>query len=170
MRLAVAALPDPVNLRIGRSQIGIPPSLKTPTIRTNDAGEITIAGQSIPIAPLPATLSVPSNAMNVGKAPLPAPVSDEDNIGESVTLPIVFAGAGEVIALRRPQGRRIGLLIQNLSVVGNVFYCFDRAADNATCVAIGAGGNRLFDKAIPQGDLHIFSTGAGTVIVEVINK
>lgn len=86
------------------------------------------------------------------------------------TVPIVFAGAGEMIALRRPQGRRVELTIQNLTVVGNVFYCFDRTADNATCIAIGPGGNRIFDKGIPQGDLHIFSSGAGTVVIEYMNK
>lgn len=166
-RLQIATLAG-VEIRPNRSQIGIPPATRTPQVATQADGSITIGGQPIPPAPLPVSLYVPSQAS--AAAETPAPTTDTDNTGEAVTVPLVFAATGEVIALRRPNGRRISLLIQNLSVAGNIFYCFDRAADGTTCIAIGALGNRLFDKAIPQGDLHIFSTGPGTVILEVINK
>lgn len=153
-----------------RNIIGLPPAIRTPRVVVN-ANTVSIAG--IPLAVVthhPAALAVPSQAQVAGAQPPPTPTEDKDLVGEAITIPVVFAGAGEIVALRRPQGKRIALLIQNFSVVGSIFYCFDRTADNTTCVAITAGNNRDFDKGVPQGDLHIFSSGAGTVIVEYINK
>jgi hypothetical protein len=90
--------------------------------------------------------------------------------GDMIVFPVVFAAAGERLVLNRPNAMRTSLLIVNSTVAGIVFYTFDRVADNVSCVPIIAGGNRLFDFSVPQGDLHLFAAGAGTVIIEYMNR
>jgi hypothetical protein len=90
--------------------------------------------------------------------------------GDAIVFPVVFAAAGERLVLTRPNAIRTSLLIVNSTVVGNIFYTFDRVADNVSCVPIIAGGNRLFDFSVPQGELHIFAAAAGTVIIEYMNR
>jgi hypothetical protein len=131
----------------------------------------TIAG--VPLAPInrepQQLISAPPSAAQT-QVKDAAPVFDTGQYGDADTIQITFAAAGERMVLPRPNNTRTLLLIQNLTVVANIHYCFDRQADNVSAVAIGPGGNRLFDGVVPQGELHIFSTGAGIVIVEYMNK
>jgi hypothetical protein len=98
-------------------------------------------------------------------------VTDSSRFGDAKVIALIFAGAGGMFnVLPRPATKRIELLIVNSTVVGQIFYNFDQQADNASSVPIGAGGNRLWDAAVPQNNLSIFSSGAGTVILEYMNS
>jgi hypothetical protein len=147
---------------------GLPPQPSpTPGI-TFIGGAPTIGGVPLPPSDIPPQ---DSSAIASPIAVDPTPNYDPSQYGDSITFGVVFTGAGEALVLRRPQTTRIMLLVQNFSVLGNIFYTFDRTADNGiSCIAIGAGGNRLYDSVVPQGDVHLFSTGAGTVLIEYINR
>lgn len=152
-----------------RSLIGIPPATVEPPVIIQSGGQPSIGG--IPLAPdnAPAQNGI-VNPPGGSPATISEPIYTPGIYGYAVTISIVFAGAGEIMALRKPNTTRTLLLIQNFSVAGLITYCFDRPADNATCIAIGAGGNRNYDVAVPQGELHIFSSGAGAVNIEYMNQ
>jgi len=131
-----------------------------PVSRARDGG-IKIAGQTLPVSPA---------APQTPVAQIGQPVYQPGLYGDAFTFPVVFAGAGASgIALPRPKNKRVLLLIQNQLAANNIFYCFDRIADNVSCILIGAGGNRLFDSVVPQGNLYIFALGAGSVVIEYMN-
>jgi hypothetical protein len=161
---------SPFQLRNGAMPGIAPRSILPPEL--TGAGSLQSA-QGVPLRPYGGTPgSLIRSESPVHAENPPRPVYNPGIYGNAYTVPIVFVGAGEIVpaVMNRPSQTRISLLIQNLSVVGNIFYCFDRTADAVTCIAIGPGGNRLFDVSVPQGDLHIFSSGAGVVIVEYMNQ
>lgn len=145
-----------------RTMIGVPPAYVAPPI-VGDSGDVATI-QGVPLPKLQPA-SVPGESVKT-----PTPSYDPSMYGDAIVFPVVFAAAGEQLVLQRPNNTRISLLIVNFTVVGQIFYTFDRVADNVSCVPIPAGGNRLFDFSVPQGELHVFSTGAGTVIIEYINR
>ena len=146
-----------------RSMIGVPPAyVKTPIVR-NEGGVAYLQG--VPLPKLQPENAPPGQAkMPPQSAYIPA------LYGDAIIFPVVFAAAGERMVLERPNNTRIELLIVNLSVLGNIFYAFDRVADAISSVPIVAGGNRLFDSVCPQGELHINASAAGTVIIEYMNR
>lgn len=121
--------------------------------------DLSARGQSL-FPELPAPTSVKDNP--------PVPALDLTRFCEAFTLPVTFTGAGNVVALARTSAKRAGLLIVNTNVAAGIFYVFDNEASNTNGVPIVSGGNRLFDVAVPQGNLNIFSSGAGLVIVEYL--
>jgi hypothetical protein len=142
-----------------------------PRSPTNDAAVVSVASDGTPVVAGMPLRSLPINQPAAQMQPIPN--YDPTNYGDVTTFRFTFpiaSGAFESIVLRRPVQTRISLLVVNLSVVGNVFYCFDRTADNVTCIPIPNGGNRLFDTKVPQGDLHVFSTGAGDIVIEYMNR
>jgi hypothetical protein len=155
----------------GRVMIGVPPANMNPPKTQSDGNSVTLFG-----VPLPKYMAgKPQGEAQLtpvpGQSPIvPMPMYDPALYGDAIVFPVVFAAAGELLILPRPNAWRTSLLIVNSTVVGNIFYAFDRVADNVSCVPIVAGGNRLFDFSVPQGDLHVFSTGAGTVIIEYMNR
>lgn len=119
-------------------------------------------------------------ADQASQRPALTPVQEPGRYGDSVVFAVTFAGAGfstitayspdGSIVLPRPQGKRALLLIVNFSVVGNVFYNYDVAADNVASVPIAQGGSRNYaGEAVPQGNLSLYSMGAGVVIIEYMN-
>jgi len=106
----------------------------------------------------------------VDGTPAPSIVSVDDRmrICEAFTFPINFAASGERIVLRRTSAARLGLLIINVNIAAGVSYAFDIEANATNSVQIVNGGNRLFDVAVPQGDLRIFASGAGLVVIEYL--
>ena len=48
-------------------------------------------------------------------------------------------------------------------------YKFDKPAEVNSGFPIDAGGNVLFDAAVPQNDLHVWTAAAGTITVAFIN-
>lgn len=154
-----------------RPMIGVPPAYAKPLkTEVNAQGVQTVNGAPLPkwepgtpiegkVTPIPGETLVS-----------PMPGYSPQWYGDAIVFPVVFAAAGPLLVLPRPNQTRVSLLIVNSTVVGNIFYTFDRVADNVSCVPIVAGGNRLFDVSVPQGDLHLFSTGAGTVIIEYMNR
>jgi len=155
----------------GRILIGVPPAYINPPKTQSNGNNVTLYG-----VPLPKyTAGIPQGEAKLtpipGESPIvPMPMYDPALYGDAIIFPVVFAAAGELLVLRRPNAWRTSLLVVNSTVVGNIFYTFDRVADNVSCIPIVAGGNRLFDFSVPQGDLHVFSTGAGTVIIEYMNR
>lgn len=151
-----------------RQTPGIAPR-NAPALLVNYPGGVpTING--VPIPPSDSTEPHSTTVLPTLEQRTPTPQYDPSRYSDAETIPVVFSASGEQLVLRRPSTTRISLLIVNLSVVGNIFYVFNRTADNVSCVPIGAGGNRLFDNSVPQGELHIFASGAGTVIVEYMNR
>lgn len=146
---------------------GIPPAYPAVPGVSFVNGTPTING-----VPLPTTDAVPRDSALLAPSDLPAPIAQYDpaKYSDSIVFAVTFAGAQEILALPRPQTTRILLVIQSITVVGNIFFCFDRVASATSCIAIGPGGNRLYDGVVPQGDLHIFSTGAGIVAFEYMNR
>ncbi len=147
---------------------GLPPGHSLPPGISFVGDSPTIDGVPLPTSDVAPRDTQALAAPNASVTPIPD--YNTALYSDATTFGVVFAGAGQAMVLPRPQSWRILLLIQNLSVLGNIFYTFDRNADNTSCIAIGAGGNRLWDSAVPQGDLHIFSTGAGTVTFEYMNR
>lgn len=145
-----------------RSMIGIPP----PYI-TGGRGEQSNDLQLLQSYVLPPSEAIPSPHPDVTT---PEPVYLPQFYGDMVTFAVQFAGAGSQLVLQRANTWRTSLLIVNSTVAGNIAYVFDRVADAVSCVPIVPGGNRLFDTSVPQGDLHVFSTGAGIVIIEYMNR
>lgn len=89
--------------------------------------------------------------------------------GDLSILPIQLQASQSLIALQRPRNTRIYLCIQN-TLAANVLYAnFGNLADAQNSIQIQPGGNWLFDAAVPQNDLSLFSTAAGTVLVAYIN-
>ena len=108
------------------------------------------------------------------EAMAPMNVKDSSKYGDSVILLAVFAGAGfsqlGSIALARPNNYRSALLIVNQTVPGPIFYNYDRDADNVSGVQIAMAGSRNYDgTTVPQGNLSIYSSGAGNVLIEYMN-
>jgi hypothetical protein len=155
----------------GRVMIGVPPAYFNPPKTQDNGGSVTLHGVPLPKY-APGTPQGEAKLTPIpGESPImPMPMYDAAMYGDAIVFGVTFAAAGELLVLPRPNAWRISLLIVNSTVVGNIFYTFDRVADNLSCVPIVAGGNRLFDLSVPQGDLHIFSSGAGTIIIEYINR
>ncbi len=104
----------------------------------------------------------------------PIDVKDSSKYGDSVIIALVFAGAGfstlGSVVLARPNNYRSALLIANQTVPGPIFYNYDQDADNVSSMQIAQNGSRNYDgQTVPQGNLSIFSSGAGTVILEFMN-
>lgn len=146
-----------------RPMIGVPPPYVKP--EANEYGNAVLPKYE------PATPAQDRVTPIPGESPvIPMPGYEPQFYGDAIVFAVVFGAAGALLVLPRPNQTRISLLIVNSTVVGNIFYTFDRVADNVSCVPIVAGGNRLFDFSVPQGDLNIFSSGAGTVIIEYMNR
>lgn len=125
-------------------------------------------------------LGNPARIQGAGTLASPPPIApvgtyDRGNYGDAIVLALTFSGAGlgtingTSVILARPNNTRVELLIVNSTVAGPIFYNFGQDADNIASVPIGIGGNRLWDTVVPQGNLSIFSSGAGVVIIEYIN-
>jgi hypothetical protein len=100
-------------------------------------------------------------------APVPAEISTF--YGDMDIIPVVFAAAGDLLVLLRPKGLRVQLGIFNTLAANVINFAFNRQADNVSGIPIPAAGNAFFDNATPQGDLHVFSPIAGTILVSYIN-
>lgn len=110
----------------------------------------------------------------------PVSTKEPGKYGDSVIFAVTFTGAGfsnnttyspnGSIVLPRPQNKRASLLIVNFSVVGQIFYNYDVDADNVASVPIAQGGSRNYaGESVPQGNLSLYSLGAGVAIVEYMN-
>lgn len=129
---------------------------------------------SVPGSSLPASALVPpgSGSQAAYETPPPVPTYNPGNYGEAVTIPVVFAAAGALLALPRPShGIRKLLIIEN-NIAGFVITVgFDNPPPVGGGLAIAAAGNLLLDNAVPQNDIWIFSPAAGTVqIVYMIDN
>lgn len=117
--------------------------------------------------------AMPGGDINPAPGSLPPPVFTvaQQFYGDLVEFGIAFSGAGGILALERPKNTRIQLLIQNrLTLNGELFYSFGKEADNGiSSIGIPAGGNRLFDIFVPQNDLFLFASSAGSAIIEYSN-
>ena len=91
-------------------------------------------------------------------------------LGDSGSVVVTLAAGVPALALKRPSKARVMLLIQNQNAVGVCAYAFDNAPSIGSSIQIAAGGNRLWDSAVPQGDLWLFSAVICVVVLEFINK
>lgn len=107
----------------------------------------------------------------------PVNIKDASKYGDSVIIALVFTGAGfatiagvdSPIVLSRPNNFRSMLMIQNQTVGGLIYYDYDKIATTQS-MALGIGGSRNYaGEVVPQGNLSILSTGAGTVVLEYMN-
>lgn len=169
---------DPTAQFVKRREYGKPtarlpgvtnPSMLPEGLRFDSAGRITSYG--IVLSPSPvnsqAAILSPNEAQETHQ-PASA-VFDPANYGEEDDIPITFAVAGDLLVLPRPNQTRILLLIQNLTVAGGIAYAFNKPATINVNTTIIAGGNRLWDKVVPQGDLHVAAAGAGNIVISYIN-
>lgn len=113
-----------------------------------------------------------------GNAP-PQASFDTGKYANSVIFAVTFTGAGLPVdangqpinfVLPRPNNTRVLLTVQNQTVAGLVFYAWDAVASNVACMQIPMNGS--LDRSsgtVPQGNLSLFATGAGTVLVEYAN-
>lgn len=106
--------------------------------------------------------------------------SEPARYGDSVIVLINFTGAGfstnttyspsGSVVLPRPQNKRAALLINNQTVAGPIYYNYDQDADNVSGMQIIMGGSRNYaGETVPQGNLSIYSSGSGTVLIEYMN-
>lgn len=145
-----------------------PPSMTVPRVQEIN-GVPAINGA--PLGPAGGGQATPAGQVT----PQSIPTYSRALYGDAKIIAVTFTGAGLAPApfspfvLARPNNTRISLLIQNVSVAGNIFYNFDQDADNTSSIVIGANGNRIWDYTCPQGNLSLFSSGAGVVVIEYIN-
>lgn len=99
----------------------------------------------------------------------PRPTFDSSLYGDSGMFTVTLVAGTPMLVLARPNQTRVQLTIQNQNAVGAVFYNFDKAAD-ASNIAIAAGGNRLWDSAVPQGNLWLMAPAGAVCAIEFINK
>lgn len=135
----------------------------------NDAGNIVIAGSE---------LQPYQNNAATGEQGATVAVVDNSKFGDSVISAVIFTSVGLPLdnngnaitfILPRPNNTRILLLIAN-TTLGQLWYNFNSPAGVGVGVPIAAGGNRLWDTAVPQGNLSLFATAAGTVQIEYMNN
>ena len=119
-----------------------------------------------PGSPVPDSMIPPAGGgTQAAQAPVaPAPSYEPGAYGEAVNLPIVFAAAGALLALRRPTSGIRSLLIIANSIAGfAITVGYDTAPTVGSGLPIAAGGNLFLDQKVPQNDIWIFSPAAGTV-------
>lgn len=90
--------------------------------------------------------------------------------GDMVVSIVRFGAAGDILALPRPKGQRVYLIIYNRVPASTITVNFDQVADAVNGIDVANGGNYEFLAAVPQNDLHIFSPAAGNVIIGFINR
>lgn len=130
------------------------------------AGNPTVNGQRIQAA---------QNSGNATPHGAVVPTFDNAKYGDSVVITLSPTGVGVIqlnnspIILQRPNNTRTLLLIVN-QTLAQIFYDFDKNASQAS-VPIAAGGNRLWDGVVPQGNLSLWANAAGVngVIIEYMN-
>ena len=153
-----------------RSAIGLPPSHTTPPVVRFVAGQPMVKG-----APLARTNKPPQdyiiNPPSVAESKSNVqPSMNPGQYGNSGMFQVNLTAGIPQLVLKRPAKTRVELLIQNLNAAGNVAYNFDGAPSIAAAINIAPGGNRLWDNAVPQGDLWLIAGVNSVVIVEFINK
>lgn len=72
-----------------------------------------------------------------------------------------------LVLQRPPRGRRTILMIQNLHGVQSLAVGFDRDPIIGRDLQINAGGVLLLDTVVPQNDISLIGSGAGTTCVLV---
>lgn len=92
------------------------------------------------------------------------------NYGDAGTFSVNLVAGVPQLVLKRPAKTRVLLLAQNLNAIGVAAYAFDGTPSIAASINIAAGGNRLWDSAVPQGDFYMISNAAVVVAIEFINK
>lgn len=103
---------------------------------------------------------------------LPQAVAIPGEYGDATIFPVTYLAAGNILALVRPSGVRIYLLVQNQLPnlpANNIVINFGTPAAVGTGIIIPPGGNWLLDSRVPQNDLHIYSPAVGVVSVAYIN-
>jgi len=119
-----------------------------------------------PGSPIPASMVPPvGGGTQAAQAPVtPAASYEPGAYGEAVNLPVVFAAAGALLALRRPTSGIRSLLIIANSIAGfAITVGYDTAPNIGSGLPIASGGNLFLDQKVPQNDIWLFSPAAGTV-------
>ena len=114
---------------------------------------------------IPESLTPPP--VNSGKAdPLPIAVFDASLYGDGQLLTQVYAGAGSLLVVPRPQGQlRTYLLLINVTAASTIRIALDAAASAVSGIPLAAGGNFLMDAKVWQNDIHVFSPVAGAGVL-----
>jgi hypothetical protein len=98
------------------------------------------------------------------------PIYTPGQFGDSIVIPFILIANVPQLVLQRTKEQRVMLLIQNQNGAGNVFYAYDRVAAVANSIFIPPGGNRLYDSAVPQGNLWLIAPANSVVVIEYMNK
>jgi len=150
--------------------IGLPPArLGAPDVRM-EGGQPMVGG--VPLAVIQKSLQEFLFNTAAPETVQERPVANfsAQQYGDSGSIRIDLVAGTPQRALKRPINARVELLIQNLNIAGVVSYDFDNAPSVTSSIQIPALGNRLWDAAVPQGDLWMICPVAAVVIVEFINK
>ncbi len=98
---------------------------------------------------------------------VPQAIANPGIYGDMNSLLAPVGAAVDFLAVARPKCIRIMLIIQNPGV-GNLFVDFDKQASLQSMLIV-PGGSVFFDAAVPQNDIHLFSTLAVNVPVFFMN-
>lgn len=141
--------------------------------QTNTPRGILSGGQISPdtrSSSLPASFVPPQGSSSGSEQPLASPVFDVSRYGDEQLFIQVYSVAADVLVLPRPtQARRVFLLIVNDLAAGIIRINYDAEANAGTGIPVVAGGNFFRDTVVPQNDIHIFSPGAGNVVIAFMN-
>lgn len=105
-----------------------------------------------------------------------SPVYTPGFYGDMTVIPVVYGAAADQLVISRPKETRIYLVIVNPLPANPIYVNFDASAAPTaggalTGIPVAAGnGAWVFDQAVPQNDVHIYSPVAGTVLVGFINR
>jgi hypothetical protein len=98
------------------------------------------------------------------------PIFNPGLYGDAQVLTLIYAAAGDVLAIPRPAtNQRVLLIIVNQLAAGNIMINYDNPGSAASGIPIAAGGNIFYDTVVPQNDVHIWASAAGTVQVSYMN-
>lgn len=89
--------------------------------------------------------------------------------GDKILFPLTFLAAGSQLALQRPRGVRIHLMVQNDLAIGQIRLNWGAPAGATLGIGLNPGGVLTEDQSTSQNELHIWAAGAGLVQVAYIN-
>lgn len=134
-------------------------------ISVADTPPIGIGAGDLRQSPAPAVLTAETPPDVARK--IPQSTFEPSRYGPWVPLSIPLVANQDTVALTRPHGLRVLLVIYN-STLGPLFFSFDQEA-SAQSMPILAGNYAFFDAVVPQNDLHLMAPAGGQVPIGYIN-
>ncbi len=118
------------------------------------------AGSNDPMTVLNLTMQQILALLQVAHQPIN--VIENMRYGYATTQPFTVGSTSDLVILEKSVSIRTLLIIQNTHATQDMFVSFGTTAASSIGLKLVAGGNLLLDTFIPQDDIHVIGSGAGT--------